>query len=127
VQNRVAVLYFTDESRDSSLRYLADGFTETLIDQLSTIHALDVVSRRRRPVRDATCRVTRSRARSRPYTRRGSVEPVGSRARVTIRLVDGASSVSAASEFRVTDRRTPRVAGFAREPGGGISAGTARR
>src|SRR6266480_5128962 len=43
--NRVAVLYFNDASRDSSLRYLADGFTESLIDQLSAIRALDVISR----------------------------------------------------------------------------------
>jgi len=109
VQNRVAVLYFTDESRDSSLRYLADGFTETLIDQLSTIHALDVViARRRRPVPgDATCRVTRSRARSRPvhssrapWSRsdpgRASHPPGGRREQ----------RGRAASEFRVTDRRT---------------------
>ena len=44
-QNRVAVLYFADQSRDSSLRYLADGLTEALIDQLKGIRALDVVSR----------------------------------------------------------------------------------
>src|SRR5262249_59114843 len=44
-QNRVAVLYFSDLSRDSSLRYLADGLTESLIDQLSAIRALDVVPR----------------------------------------------------------------------------------
>src|SRR5712664_1426349 len=42
-QNRVAVLYFSDESRDSSLGYLADGLTEALIDQLGNINALDVV------------------------------------------------------------------------------------
>ncbi len=95
VQNRVAVLYFTDESRDSSLRYLADGFTEALIDQLSTIRALDVVSRggvaqfRGRDVsRDSIARALEAGT-----LVEGSVDPVGSRARVTIRLVDGASSV----------------------------------
>ena len=95
VQNRVAVLYFTDESRDSSLRYLADGFTEALIDQLSTIRALDVVSRggvapfRGRDIeRDSIARALEAGT-----LVEGSVEPVGSRARVTIRLVDGASSV----------------------------------
>jgi len=31
---RVAVLYFTDQSPDSSLGHLADGLTEALIDQL---------------------------------------------------------------------------------------------
>jgi len=94
-QNRVAVLYFTDDSRDSSLRYLADGLTESLIDQLSAIRALDVVSRngvapfRGRDVpRDSIARTLDAGT-----LVEGSVEPVGSRARVTIRLVDGASAV----------------------------------
>ena len=93
VPNRVAVLYFNDESRDSSLRYLADGFTEALIDQLSGIRALDVVSRggvapfRGRDVpRDSI-----ARALGAGTLVEGSVEPVGTRARVTIRLVDGPS------------------------------------
>ncbi|HEU4993594.1 MAG TPA: protein kinase [Gemmatimonadaceae bacterium] len=43
--SKIAVLYFTDESRDGSLRYLADGLTESLIDQLRQIQALDVISR----------------------------------------------------------------------------------
>src|SRR5207253_9724896 len=34
----VAVLYFEDESRDSSLGFLADGLTEALIDQLDQVH-----------------------------------------------------------------------------------------
>src|SRR3989442_1126039 len=92
-QNRVAVLYFTDDSRDSSLRYLADGLTESLIDQLSAIRALDVVSRngvapfRGRDVpRDSIARSLEAGT-----LVEGEVEPVGSRARVTIRLVDGAS------------------------------------
>src|SRR3989441_5963389 len=94
-QNRVAVLYFTDDSRDSSLRYLADGLTESLIDQLSAIRALDVVSRngvapfRGRDVpRDSIARALEAGT-----LVEGEVEPVGSRARVTIRLVDGASGV----------------------------------
>jgi serine/threonine-protein kinase len=94
-QNRVAVLYFSDQSRDSSLRYLADGLTEALIDQLSAIRALDVVSRggvvpfRGRDVpRDSIARMLGAGT-----LVEGEVEPVGggSRARVTVRLVDGAS------------------------------------
>jgi serine/threonine-protein kinase len=92
-QNRVAVLYFTDDSRDSSLRYLADGLTESLIDQLSAIRSLDVVSRngvapfRGRDVpRDSIARALEAGT-----LVEGEVELVGSRARVTIRLVDGAS------------------------------------
>ncbi|OLC06650.1 MAG: hypothetical protein AUH41_12325 [Gemmatimonadetes bacterium 13_1_40CM_66_11] len=93
--NRVAVLYFSDESRDSSLRYLADGFTEALIDQLSAIRVLDVISRngvapfRGRDVpRDSIARALEAGT-----LVEGEVEPVGggTRARVTIRLVDGAS------------------------------------
>src|SRR6267154_1249172 len=94
VQNRVAVLYFTDESRDSSLRYLADGLTESLIDQLSAIRALDVVSRNGvAPFRGRdVARDSIARALDAGTLVEGEVEPVGSRARVTIRLVDGASS-----------------------------------
>jgi eukaryotic-like serine/threonine-protein kinase len=95
VQNRVAVLYFSDESRDSSLRYLADGLTEALIDQLHAITALDVVSRngvapfRGRDVpRDSIARALEAGT-----LVEGSVEPVGARARITVRLVDGASGV----------------------------------
>ena len=94
-QNRVAVLYFTDLSRDSSLRYLADGLTESLIDQLGAIRALDVVSRngvapfRGKDVpRDSVARTLEAGT-----LVEGEVEPVGSRARVTVRLVDGASAV----------------------------------
>jgi serine/threonine-protein kinase len=90
---RVAVLYFSELSPDSSLRYLADGLTEALIDQLNGIRALDVVSRggvapfRGRDVpRDSI-----ARALGAGTLVEGEVEPVGSRARVTIRLVDGAS------------------------------------
>jgi len=90
---RVAVLYFQDQSPDSSLGYLADGLSEALIDQLSAIRALDVVSRggvapfRGRDVsRDSI-----ARALGAGTLVEGAVEPIGSRARVTVRLVDGAS------------------------------------
>ncbi|HMG19191.1 MAG TPA: serine/threonine-protein kinase, partial [Gemmatimonadales bacterium] len=41
----VAVLYFQDLSADSSLGFLADGLTEGLIEQLSQVRTLNVVSR----------------------------------------------------------------------------------
>jgi serine/threonine-protein kinase len=92
-QNRVAVLYFNDESRDSSLRYLADGLTEALIDQLSAIRVLDVVSRNgvapfrgREVPRDSIARALEAGT-----LVEGSVESVGTRTRITVRLVDGAS------------------------------------
>src|SRR5262245_35614246 len=92
VQNRVAVLYFNDLSRDSSLRYLADGLTESLIDQLGAIRALDVVSRNgvapfrgRDAPRDSVARALEAGT-----LVEGEVEPGGARARVTGRLVAGA-------------------------------------
>ncbi|MFI5239252.1 MAG: protein kinase, partial [Gemmatimonadales bacterium] len=42
---RIAVLYFTDESSNKSLGYLAAGFTEDLIDRLSAIRELQVTSK----------------------------------------------------------------------------------
>jgi len=52
---RVAVLYFDDFSPDGSLRYLADGFTEALIHELSQLPPLAVVSRNGvKPFRDPT-------------------------------------------------------------------------
>jgi serine/threonine-protein kinase len=92
-RNRVAVLYFNDESHDSSLGYLADGLTEALIDQLHGIRALDVVSRsgvapfRGRDIsRDSV-----ARALAAGTLVEGDVENLGNRVRVTVRLVDGQS------------------------------------
>ena len=42
---RIAVLYFADRSPNGQLAYLADGLTENLIDRLSEVRALDVVSK----------------------------------------------------------------------------------
>ncbi|HWC72689.1 MAG TPA: protein kinase [Gemmatimonadales bacterium] len=90
---RVAVLYFQDLSPDTSLGVLADGLTEGLIDQLSEVRTLDVVSRngvfafRHSDLpRDSI-----ARALGAGTLVEGSVEPVRDRVRVTIRLVDGAS------------------------------------
>ncbi|HEV2671698.1 MAG TPA: protein kinase [Gemmatimonadales bacterium] len=90
---RVAVLYFQDLSPDTSMGVLADGLTEGLIDQLSQVRTLDVVSRngvisfRHSDLpRDSI-----ARALGAGTLVEGSVEPVRDRVRVTIRLVDGAS------------------------------------
>jgi serine/threonine-protein kinase len=89
----VAVLYFGDLSPDTSLRYLADGLTEALIDELKGVRGLDVVSRsgvapfRGRDVpRDSIARALEAGT-----LVEGSVEALGPRARVTVRLVDGGS------------------------------------
>jgi TolB-like protein len=90
---RVGVLYFQDLSADSSLGFLADGLTEGLIDQLSKVRTLDVVSRNGvMPFRRAELpRDSIARAIDAGTLVEGSVEPVRDRVRVTVRLVDGAS------------------------------------
>src|SRR5437870_5798686 len=125
-QNRVAVLYFSDDSRDSSLGYLADGLTEALIDQLSGIAGLDVVSRggvapfRGHAVeRDSVARVLNA-----ANLVDGAVENLGSRVRVTVRLVDGASGsdlnrqtfeLPAAAQLAIRDSVAKQAALFLRE------------
>ncbi len=89
----VAVLYFEDLSPDKDLAYVVDGITEGLIDRLSTVRALDVVSRNgveqyRDQVlpRDSIARLLEVGS-----IITGAVEQVGDRLRVTVRLVDGIS------------------------------------
>jgi serine/threonine-protein kinase len=89
----IGVLYFEDLSRDGDLQYVTDGLTESLIDQLSDIRSLDVVSRNAvAPYRgvdvspDSVARALRVGT-----LIRGSVEPNGEDLRITVRLVDGLS------------------------------------
>jgi len=90
---RVAVLYFQDQSPDSSLRFLAAGLTEGLINQLSQVRSLDVVSRNGvLPYRNVDLpRDSIARALGAGTLVEGTVEPVRDRVRVTVRLVDGYS------------------------------------
>jgi serine/threonine-protein kinase len=92
---RVAVLYFRDQSPDGSLGYLADGLTEGLINQLSQVRTLDVVSRNGvLPFRHASLsRDSVAHALGAGTLVEGSVEPVQNRVRVTVRLVDASSGV----------------------------------
>ena len=89
----VAVLYFEDLSPDSSLGFLADGLTEGLIDQLSQVRTLDVLSRNGvLPFRHSNLLPDSvARALDAGTLVEGSVEPVRDRVRVTVRLVDGAT------------------------------------
>ena len=88
---RVAVLYFEDLSPDGDLAYVADGITEGLISQLSTVGALSVISRNGvAPFRDPTTpRDSIARVLGVGSLVSGSVEPVGINLRVTARLVEG--------------------------------------
>ena len=88
---RLAVLYFKDVSRDSSLGPLADGLTEELIRTLSTASSLTVISRtgverfRGSTVApDSISRLLRV-----GYLVRGDVEHDGDKVRVNLRLDDG--------------------------------------
>ena len=89
-ERRVAVLYFTDESRDSSLTFLADGLTESLIDRLRQVSALDVISANGvQPYRRAdVSRDSIARALDAGTLVAGAVEPEGDRVRVSVRLFD---------------------------------------
>ncbi|HVE51887.1 MAG TPA: hypothetical protein VNB23_00740, partial [Ramlibacter sp.] len=92
---RLAVLYFTDMSRDSSLRPLADGVTESLTRSLSTASSYSVVSttgaarfRGSALAPDSIARALRV-----GYLVRGEVEPEGNSVRIAVRL-DEASGVN---------------------------------
>jgi TolB-like protein len=89
----IAVLYFEDLSRGGDLQYVTDGLTESLIEQLSDIRSLDVVSRNAvAPYRGADVSPDSvARALSVGTLIRGSVEPNGEDLRITVRLVDGLS------------------------------------
>lgn len=88
--DRVAVLYFEDESPQHDMGYLADGLTERLIQTLSTVPAIHVVSRsgvaryRGRTVAlDSLSRALRAGT-----VVEGSVQRAGDRVRVAVQLVD---------------------------------------
>src|SRR2546429_1994462 len=89
----IGVLYFEDQSRDSSLGYLADGLTEALIDQLDKVRSLDVISRNgvARYRHGTASRESIARALAVGTLVEGSVEPVRDKVRATVRLVDGGS------------------------------------
>ena len=91
--NSLAVLYFEDLSSGGELDYVADGITEALIDELSQVRSLSVVSKNGvLPYRGAGVPVDSiARALEVGSVIRGSVEQTGDRLRVTTRLVDGFS------------------------------------
>jgi serine/threonine-protein kinase len=120
----IAVGYFDDLSRDSSLGYLADGLTEALIDQLGSA-GLKVISKNGVAVYRGSTLSEDSIARALHVGSliRGSVEALGGRVRVTARLVDGASGADVDRQsfeepsgnlLAVRDTLVQRVAGFLR-------------
>ncbi|HEX3160057.1 MAG TPA: serine/threonine-protein kinase, partial [Gemmatimonadaceae bacterium] len=92
----VAVLYFDDLTPGRRLGWLADGLTESLIDELARVQALDVVSRNGvLPFRDADPgRDSIARALGVGLLVDGRVEEDAGRVRVTVDLVDAASGAN---------------------------------
>jgi TolB-like protein len=90
----VAVLYFDDLSADGSLSYLADGFTEALIHELSQVERLRVMSRNAvRPYRSGDTPLDSvARMLSVGTLVEGSVERAGDVLRATVQLIDGATN-----------------------------------
>ncbi|MDH3272806.1 MAG: hypothetical protein OEN56_15815 [Gemmatimonadota bacterium] len=89
----VAVLYFEDLSPDGELAYVADGLTEALIDQLTDVRSLDVISSNGvLPYRGGGLRSDSiARILGVGTIIEGSVEQRGDELRVVTRLVDGFS------------------------------------
>ncbi len=123
---RIGVMYFDDASPDGSLRYIADGLTESLIDELDRVPTLDIMSRSAvRPFRGVAFSSDSVHDRLKVGTIvRGELGPGAKMPQVTIRLVDAASGVESANarfDFDTANALaartdlTKRVAEFLRE------------
>ena len=90
-KQNIAVLYFADRSERQDLSYLADGLTEALIDELSTVPQLRVASRNGSAAFRGSAGIASdsiARALKVGTIVRGSVERTGDRVRVTVALDD---------------------------------------
>jgi serine/threonine protein kinase/tetratricopeptide (TPR) repeat protein len=92
--NHIAVLYFEDRSEGKKLSSLADGLTESLIDELSAVKPLKVISRNgvapfkgKQPPTDSVQRALKVGT-----IVEGSVDQSGDKLRLKVRLVDAATS-----------------------------------
>ena len=122
---RVAVLYFDDVSSNGQLGYMADGLTESLIDQLSTVSALDVVSKSgvRQFRGDSASVDSVARVLNAGTLVKGFVEDAGDKVRVSVRFVDGNSGTDVDRKsfeqpkgdvFKMRDALAAEVANFLR-------------
>lgn len=89
----IAVLNFVDVGEHRNLQYLADGLTETLINDLRPIQPLHVMSQNAVwPYRDARIRPDSIARALRVGTLvQGTLAPAGQEVRVTVALLDGAT------------------------------------
>ncbi len=122
-RRNVAVLYFADLSPDRQLAYVADALTESLIEKLSQVRELRVVSRNgAAQFRNAEIGLDSiARALSVGTLVTGSVEETGTDVRVFTRLVDGTNgdviqravfSVAAEDLFALRDSVAESVSGL---------------
>ena len=90
----IAVLYFEDTKPSDSLRTLADGLTENLIQNLAMVQGLSIVSRGGvEAYRDAKISPDSvARALGAGTLVRGSVEKMGDKIHVTVHLADAGSN-----------------------------------
>jgi DNA-binding SARP family transcriptional activator/TolB-like protein len=124
---RIAVLYFEDDSPGGDLGYLATGLTGELIDELSQVPALDVVSRNAvKPYRDGEISLDSLVARLQVGTVvEGSVQRSGDSVRVRVQLVD--TGRRSYLESRTVVRRLDDLFALERAVGEEISAALRRR
>jgi TolB-like protein len=98
--NHIAVMYFDDRSDGGSLRSLADGLTESLIDELSAVKGLKVISRNGvAPYKGkdvATDSLQRAFKVGTLVT--GKIEQAGDRLRVRVSLIDALTKNELASK-----------------------------
>jgi TolB-like protein/tetratricopeptide (TPR) repeat protein len=89
----IAVLYFEDLSPGGELEHVAGGLTEGLINELSRVSELDVLSRNATaPLRGSSAPLDSVATALEVGTLiQGSVEPEGDQLRVSVRLVQGIS------------------------------------
>jgi serine/threonine-protein kinase len=123
--NKVAVLYFTDETR-GAMQHVADGLTESLIDRLEEVAALDVVPAngvRTLRGKDVTSDSVHA-AFGVGTIVKGSVALEGAKAKLTINVLDAGSdasygrksvSVDTADVASLQGIVADEVAGFLRE------------
>ncbi|MGH7459736.1 MAG: BTAD domain-containing putative transcriptional regulator, partial [Longimicrobiales bacterium] len=93
--SRIAVLYFDDHSAGGTLDYLAKGLTEALIEELSRVEALNVISRNGvKPFQNANATIDSIRRALKVGTIvEGSVQQAGDSIRVGVDLVDARTGV----------------------------------
>jgi len=122
IKPSVAVLPFANPTNDSSEDYLSDGFAEDITTALSKHRWLNVVARNSafafRHAKEGIKKVGEALAAD--YIVSGSVRKAGSRARVTVQVVDAETEISVWSErfdrdivdiFALQDEITELVAG----------------